>query len=69
MKRFLNRRAVVRPRIIETTYRVVRREDAAAPAAPKSAPLRPAGSFAELAANAYRQSRERGADARLNAVA
>lgn len=70
MKRFVNRARAVRPRIIETTYRVVRGEARRVEATTQAAaPLTPASSFAELAAKAYAKSRERGADAKVNAVA
>lgn len=55
-----------RPKIVEASYRVVR--DAAADA-PQPVPLTPAGSFAELAAKAYRQSRSAGVDRRMDSVA
>lgn len=69
MKRFGNRaRTVVRPRIIEASYRVVRRDEAMSAAPTQSTPLTPAGSFSELAARAYGQSRDRGAEIRVDAV-
>lgn len=73
MKRFAKvDRHRLRPRVIDATYRFVKQSEpdpVRVAAKTPAEPLRPVGSFSELAAKAYRRGRMAGSDERLNRIA